>query len=322
MRQDEDVEQTDVLGEPYSSERIELPDDDEGAVVATLVHRRADKPSGRAVMHVHGFSDYFFQTAFAEFFTGRGYDFYAVDLRKCGRSLLSHQTPNFCRDLAEYDAELDAALDLIRRRDGHAQLIVSGHSTGGLIVPLWLASEGRSSHVDGVLLNSPWLDLQGSFLLRTAGAQAALNQIGQRRPYSVIPRGVNALYAESLHQDLRGEWDFDLTWKPRESIPVRAGWLRAIRAGHRRIHRGIPLDLPMLVVTSMRSSAPQQWDDDVTSTDVVLDVRQMARWAPLLSTHLTLIRVPDAMHDVFLSPKDIRDAAFEHVERWLGAYLP
>ena len=38
----------DVLGEPWRSETIGLPSDDEGPVVATLVHRRADAPTGRA----------------------------------------------------------------------------------------------------------------------------------------------------------------------------------------------------------------------------------------------------------------------------------
>ena len=66
------------------------------------------------MLYVHGFVDYFFQTHLAEFFTARGYDFYALDLRKYGRSLLDHQTPNFCRDMSEYFPEIDAAVRIIR----------------------------------------------------------------------------------------------------------------------------------------------------------------------------------------------------------------
>ena len=40
--------QTDVLGAPYEARTIELPDDDEGRVVATLVRRRAPHPTRRA----------------------------------------------------------------------------------------------------------------------------------------------------------------------------------------------------------------------------------------------------------------------------------
>ncbi len=104
----------DLLGPPYTAETIELPDDDEGSVVATLVHRPAQRTTDRAVLHVHGFADYFFQTAYAEWWTERGYDFYAVDLRKYGRSIRPHQTPNYVSDLHEYFPELDAAWDQVR----------------------------------------------------------------------------------------------------------------------------------------------------------------------------------------------------------------
>ena len=104
----------DVLGPPYERHTIDLGTDDEGPVVATLVRRRADKPSRRAVLYVHGFVDYFFQTHLADFFVEHGWDFYALDLRKYGRSLLPHQTPNFCRSLTDYYPELDEAARIIR----------------------------------------------------------------------------------------------------------------------------------------------------------------------------------------------------------------
>ena len=53
----------DILGAPYTVEQIVLPDDDEGAVEATLVRRPADTKETRgAVFHVHGFAYYFFHT--------------------------------------------------------------------------------------------------------------------------------------------------------------------------------------------------------------------------------------------------------------------
>src|SRR5437870_1014972 len=129
--------ETDVLGKPYVCETIELDDDDEGTVVATLVSRRAAEPTNRAVLHVHGFCDYFFQTVAADFWVDRGYDFYALDLRKYGRSLLPHHTPNFVMDLATYAEELSVAHQLVTERDGHGHLVLSGHSTGRPIPPLW-----------------------------------------------------------------------------------------------------------------------------------------------------------------------------------------
>ncbi len=314
---------TDILGEPYEAEVIDLARDEEGPVVATLVRRRAARPTRGAVLHLHGFCDYFFQTDLADYYVDLGYDFYALDLRKYGRSLLPHQTPNFCRDLAEYYPELDATIQRIRQRDGHDTVVLSAHSTGGLIGALWADeryAQGKPG-VDALLLNSPWLDLQGSLLLRTAGTQA-LDRIGQRRPYQVIPRNVSTLYSEALHADYRGEFDYNLDWKPRESFPVRAGWLRAIRRGHRKVHRGIDVGAPVLVLCSARSTTPQEWCDDVTCSDIVLDVRQIARWSYALGPQVTVVRVDQAIHDVYSSPAAVRKQAYAETTRWLGAYLP
>ena len=309
----------DVLGKPYFAETIELPADDEGEVVATLVSRQTRrKANGRAVLHVHGFADYFFQTPAADFWTERGYDFYALDLRKYGRSLRPHQTANFTLDLTAYYAELDEAYARITERDGHDQVLVTAHSTGGLVTPLWLSDRRRN--VTGLVLNSPWLDLQGSFLLRTAGTKA-IDQVGARRPYQAIPRNVSGLYCRSLHKDYDGEWDFDLRWKPVESFPVYAGWLRAIRRGHARLHRGVDLHAPILMLSSGRSAHPREKDDSVSTTDIVLDVEQMWRWAPKLGNHVTMTRIENGLHDLTLSPEPVRKLVFDQIDRWLTAYV-
>ncbi|MGA8210201.1 MAG: alpha/beta hydrolase [Nocardioidaceae bacterium] len=308
----------DVLGHPYRVETIDLPADDEGEVVATLVSRRAPAPTDRAVLHVHGFADYFFQTSAADYWVDRGYDFYALDLRKYGRSLRAHQTPNFVTDLAEYYDELDAAYRLVAERDGHARVVLSAHSTGGLITPLWM--HDRRPAVAGLVLNAPWLDLHGSLLLRTAGTKA-IDQLGLRRPYLTLPRDVSGLYARSLHRDHEGEWDFDLAWKPMQSWPVYAGWLRAVRRGHARAHRGLDLGAPVLVLTSDRSSSPQDYDETCASSDIVLDVEQIRRWAHRLADHVTMVRVHGALHDVTLSRAPVRDRAFDEISRWCDAYV-
>ena len=112
------------------------------------------------MLYVHGFVDYFFQTHLADFFVERGWDFYALDLRKYGRSLLAHQTPNFSRSLTEYYPELDEAARIIREVDGHDQLLVAGHSTGGLITSLWSHARARPGHHRRPLPEQPVLRLQ------------------------------------------------------------------------------------------------------------------------------------------------------------------
>jgi alpha-beta hydrolase superfamily lysophospholipase len=310
---------SDVLGEPYVCEDIPLSPDDEGDVVATLIHREPLDPSRRAVLHVHGFADYFFHTDYADYWVEQGYDFYAMDLRKYGRSLRPHQTPNFTDDLCSYFDELDEAYHRITGRDGHREVVISAHSTGGLIAALWL--EASRPDVTAVVLNAPFLELQGPLMLRT-GIGLAADQIGARRPKRELPRTVSGLYGRSLHKDYGGEWDFDVAWKPIESWPIYVGWLRAIRRGQQDVHRGLTIPAPILVLTSAESSHPRAWTPDVDRTDIVLNVEDLRKWAGRLGPHVTSIAIDDALHDVILSRPDVRARAKQEITRWLAAYAP
>ena len=311
---------SDVLGEAYRVETIELPPDDEGSVVATLVTLPAPRPSGRAVLHVHGFADYFFHTEYAEWWAGRGYTFYALDLRKYGRSLRPHQTPNYVADLREHFPELDLAWWRITERDRHSEVLVSAHSTGGLTLPLWV-NQRRHPQLTGMVLNSPWFDMHGGGWLRSPAGRVMLEQLGARRPRRVIPRTVNGLYARSLHREHEGEWDFDLTLKPMESYLVHAGWLRAVRRGHAELHAGLDVPCPTLVLSSGRGSQPLEMGEDVHSSDIVLDVEQIRRWASSLGRHVTSIAIDGAVHDVVLSRPAVRARVYDVLDRWVAAWV-
>ncbi|WP_370248558.1 alpha/beta hydrolase [Nocardioides sp.] len=311
----------DVLGGDWTAETIGLPPDHEGPVVATLVRRTPLGPTSQgAVLLVHGFADYFFHTDHADWWTARGWDVYALDLRKYGRSLRPHQTATDITDLAEYDAELGLAWWRVTRRDGHRRVVVDAHSTGGLVAALW-ADRVRPPELAGLVLNSPWFELQGAPWLRTAAAAAALDQLGRRRPGLEIPREVNGFYGRSLHRDHEGEWTYDLAWKPLESYPARVGWLRAVRAGHRRLQAGLDVDVPTLVLSSGRSHRPTVLDEDVHTCDIVLDVEHIRRWAGAVGRHVTSIAVPGARHDVWLSRPEARARAHAVLGRWLATWL-
>ncbi|MEV0895750.1 alpha/beta hydrolase [Actinoplanes sp. NPDC049802] len=313
--------ETDVLGWPYERHTIELGSDDEGPVVATLVRRRAESPTRRAVLHVHGFVDYFFQTHLADFFVERGWDFYALDLRKYGRSLLPHQTPNFARSMTDYFPELDEAARIIREQDGHDQLLVSAHSTGGLITSLWAHCRRQRGTIDGLFLNSPFFDFNLPWLVRRPLMSAVLAVTG-RRPYRKLPMASLGLYGKSLHADHHGEWSYDLEWKPILGFPVRLGWLEAIRRGQRKLRSGLAIDVPVLVACSTRTFRGRQWHDDVRVTDSVLDVEHIARWAPGLGRQVTIARFDGGMHDLTLSGKQVRAEVFRELGRWVDAFLP
>lgn len=310
--------ETDLLGPPFERRTIDLGRDDEGPVVATLVRRRPCGPTRRAVLWVHGWSDYFFQTHVADFFAALGFDFYALDLRKCGRSLLPHQTANFCRSLADYVPELDEAARIIRAEDGHDRLLVAAHSTGALITALWAHRRRAARVVDAMFFNSPFFDLNLPALVK--GPAGAAEWLGRHQPHRVLPKPSYPVYGHSLHSDHRGEWSYDLAWKPIGGFPVRYGWLAAIRAGQRRLHAGLSIEVPILVCCSTRSYRSRFWHEQARRTDTVLDVNDMLRWAPFLGRHVTTVRIDGGMHDLTLSAAPVREVLFSEIARWTAAY--
>jgi alpha-beta hydrolase superfamily lysophospholipase len=313
--------QTDVLGLPYEQMTIDLDADSEGAVTATLVRRPAERGDGRAVLYVHGYNDYFFQTHLADFYVEQGIDFYALDLRKHGRSLASHQTPNFIVRLDSYFEELNEALRIIRDVDGHNRLLVNGHSTGALTASLWAHRRRADDVIDGLFLNSPFFEFNVSASIR-ATLGPAFAAIARSRPYRVVPQGINNVYGTSIHADHQGEWQFNTDWKPVTGYPVRAAWLAAIRAGHARVHAGLDIPVPVLVGTSDKTYRSAQWSEAAHEADAVLDPAHMWQWSPRLGRHVTIVRFAGAKHDLTLSRKPVRDQVFGELKRWLTAYLP
>lgn len=301
--------------------------DGEGDLVATIVRRGGSQPQARhAVLLVHGFTDYFFHTELADHLTDRGFAFYALDLHKCGRSRRDGQTPHFTTDLARYDRELEQGLRIIGQETGAAVLVV-GHSAGGLIVSLWLDRLRRRGMtqrlgVTGLVLNSPWFDLQGSAVLRSAATSAALGAVsrfGKRRIVRTPNPGGG--YGATLHRDFAGEFDYNLEWKPVGGFPVTAGWVHAIRRGHARLHRGLDVGVPNLILRSDHSVREAPDPGAMQRGDAVLDVTHIARWAGCVGNRSTIAPIVDAKHDVFLSLTEPRRAAYGELDRWADWYL-
>ena len=115
----------DILGNGFEQKTLNFPNDYEGKVTATVIRKKAESPTHKAVLYIHGFNDYFFQAEMAEKFNEKGFDFYALDLRKYGRSYLPHQTFNNVRNLDEYNAEIDEALKIIAA-ENHNKILLAG----------------------------------------------------------------------------------------------------------------------------------------------------------------------------------------------------
>ncbi|MCW1959905.1 MAG: alpha/beta hydrolase [Mycobacterium sp.] len=321
----------------YRQTTLELgPDPDgEGELFATLVRRGDSNPSDRVVLAVHGFTDYFFNTGLVDFFAARGYRVYGLDLHKCGRSWREGQTPHFTTDLSRYDRELELALAIIRAENaisdvaGRAapapRVLVYGHSTGGLVVSLWLDRVRRRGGTDdlglaGLVLNSPFLDLAGPTILRTRVTRGALGAASRVRKTRVVRPAGKGGYGLTLHRDYHGEFDYNLKWKPIGGFPITLGWITAIRRGQARLQLGLDVGVPNLVLRSDHSVAETTGTEEMQRGDAVLDVAHIARWAGCIGNRQTIVPVVDAKHDVFLSLPGPREVAYAELDRWLTKF--
>lgn len=298
--------------------------DGEGDIVATLVRRGDATAAANAVLAVHGYTDYFFNTALADHFAERGFAFYALDLHKCGRSWRTGQTPHFTTDLARYDRELDQTLAVIAEQTGSARVLVYGHSAGGLIVSLWLdrlRQNGATPGIGGLVLNSPWLDVPGPAVLRWAITSAAIGGLARMGKKRVARAPGVGGYGASLHRDYHGEFEYNLRWKPLGGFPITFGWLHAARRGQARLHRGLDVGVPNLILRSDHSVAETADPTALECGDAVLDVKQIARWAGCIGNRTTVVPITDAKHDVFLSMPQPRHAAYHQLDSWLTGYL-
>ena len=276
----------------------------------------------RAVLFLHGWSDYFFNEELAEFWTGQGFAFYALDMHNHGRSLHAGTHGGYVADLDDYDAEITAALGIITALHPEAEpppsVALMGHSTGGLIAALW--ANRHPGLVSQLILDSPWLEMHGSPAVRRA-ARTMVEPLARFRPEAVIRLPERSFYWRSISSAAEGEWKLDDNYRPPRAFPVRAGWLSAVLSGQARVARGLQIDVPILVLISGASANGMFWKESMRRTDAVLDVNTIALRALSLGRTVTLERIDGALHDVFLSAPRVRADAYARLARWLRAYV-
>jgi len=276
----------------FETRTLAFAPDYDGPVTATLVRLPVREAPRGAVLYVHGFSEYFFQRHMAERFAAEGYAFYALDLRKHGRSLQRHQHANFCKSVTEYYADIGAALEAIGE-----PVLLAGHSTGGLITALYAHEGEHRSEIQALWLNSAFLDWNLPDWRRVQLHLAAA--VGRYLPFLNEPRFFRPDYTRAL----AAEWEFDRTLKPDFGFPLYYGWLGAISDAFEKLHRGLVIECPVL---SMHSD----------EADVVLDWRHIARWSKVLGGRVSVLAFQGGWHDLVCSPGRIRETVFSELFAW------
>lgn len=331
----------DILGAGFSAQAIQLLPDEDGENLATLIRHEIDNdpyvfpgtpavPKFRA-LYIHGWNDYFYQPEMARHIALAGGQFYALDLRKYGRSLRPGQIFGWVTDLSEYDEEISEALDII---GDDLPILLMAHSTGGLTTVLF--AHHHPGRFAGVWLNSPWLELHPSALMRYATGQI-VDKVAPLDPHMVMPVGGNNFFSESLDgwQEHEGTLPEELQpfaddpsvagWKPNRlwkgDRVTLAGWLHAISNGHRQVAAGLNLDCPVICFASTASFEGDTWTSEVRYRDTVLDVDAMVYRAGTLGNDVTIRRVR-GVHDLTLSFPPVRQELWAATHRWLQGVFP
>lgn len=307
-------------GNNYCYRTIRMPDDYEGKVVCTLVKHTPASCSKIAILYIHGYNDYFFQRALGDTASVHGYNFYALDLRKYGRSILPGQNAFNVRNLSEYFADIDTALAIIKS-DGNSNIVLMAHSTGGLITPLYLQSKGKNLPVKALVLNSPFLDMNMSWSMENI-VVPFISFLGRFFPnFTILGKGVSQ-YAYSLLKRFNGEWDYNEEWKMTYGHPKNAGWVRAIHQGHKTVQKGLNLNCPILVLSSDKSvHETKYWEEQYRNSDIVLDVKDIQKYGARLGSKVTCKMIHGGMHDLILSPGPARRTAYQTMFGWLDRQM-
>lgn len=298
----------------YEQYTVIQPDDYSGPVVSTVIRKLTPCADGTAVLYIHGFNDYFFQRELGDSVTAHCMDFYAVDLRKYGRSLRPGQRMCEARNVSEYYADIDSALSLMKR-NGVRRVILMGHSTGGLITSSYM-SERPDTVVKGLILNSPFLDWNlGKW---TERAVPMVSVAGRMFPDINISQGHSTAYAESLLAKYHGEWEYNTDWKRTESPDVTAGWISAIEDAQNNLQSGQrKIKVPVLLMHSDKSVHGTEWTPGHQAGDAVLDVNEISRYGRRLGMDITEATVKDGLHDLILSSPGVRKAVYGSMFQWI-----
>nr|MBD5378014.1 alpha/beta hydrolase [Bacteroides sp.] len=303
---------TDILGKPFEARTIDHRDGSRCTVV-----RLSKRGAKRGILYIHGFSDYFFQAHMAREFHKAGLAFYAVDLRRYGRSLRQGEAMFEIAEMTDYFADIESAA-AVMRLDGISKITLMGHSTGGLTASLYMAVGHPVPEIDTLVLNSPFLDWNMPLLLRRVGVPA-VSALGRFFPKMRLRQPDDMEYARSLSKSMRGEWDYNQDWKPYRMPDPDAAWVRAIQTAQSRLmKRAADIKVPVLLLRSDKSAKKGDPTEKFGRADAILDVDLISRRGRRLGAQVTEIVVHDGLHDLSLSRPDVRRFFFNAVIDWLA----
>ena len=277
--------------------------------------------SKKAVLYIHGFNDYFFNKEFASNFLNQGYSFFAIDLHNHGKNMTKKTKRYYFKDIKEFYPEINRAIDIMENKYKIENITLYGISQGALVAALF---ENDNERVDKLILDSPFFDFHFNWAMENL-ALPVVAQLGEFFPEFALKSDDENVFGKTLHKDFDGEWDIDMNLKAiTKNAPIYLGWINAVYKAQQRLQNGLDIRVPSLILYSDKSTSEKANKRYLHNTDIVLDVKDMKHYSDMLSMDKSLVtkeEVTNAMHGILISPKEVRQDAYNRMFKWLNDSL-
>ena len=293
-----------------------------GEYEATLIYSPLAN-NDKSIFYLHGFNDYVFNEELIGKINQAGYGFFGIELHNYGRNITENtQYPYYFDDVRDFFPELLQAVEYVKNTYSIQELTILAHSQGGLIASL--LADKYPDVANRLVLNSPFFDFYLPF--STQIFVPFLSFLGEYNPHlNTNTTTVASKFGQSISNKYMGEWEVDERYKHIDPAPpIYLGWLRAIHLAQQELQSGLDIKMPVLVMHSDKSAYEVELDmknsqdlHSLRTTDVVLDVEDIKEYSAVIGEKVTTLEIKEAIHDVFLSQKSVRDRAFVQMMEWV-----
>ena len=137
---------------------------------------------------------------------------------------------------------------------------------------------------------------------------------GERTPNPFAPEGTDDPFWTT-------GWRPDPRFRVFPSWDAPAAWLSATLDGHDKVAAGLDITCPILAMTSTASCESDEWCEEYTRTDCVLNLREVWQRIGLLGRQVKLAKIDNAIHDILLSRREAREEAFAEIRDFVDSAL-
>lgn len=269
--------------------------------------------NNKAVLYFPGKEDSFTHPHILEMYQDKGYDFFTLDPRSCGRSRRFLDDSAFRQahsigDFDIYQEEIRLALDFIRNQNkSYTKPLAHTHSAGALMA-LNYALHTEDEPFDGYILNGPFLNVgHASFVERLVFENAgALKLLGIENLVEVSSLTAYQLKLWILNR-------FNTSTRPVLVGHITTEWAKAVSDIQNRILERSTTNpittTPVLLIASMGDIVVQTSDSQ-------------ERMSHIAANHTEVILRHNS-HDVtYSATKELNEEAIAAISQWLDSPEP